>query len=161
MILVSVFLQASAQLLMAEKAPDQDVREFLFRQRTGYPLGFEWRKYFNDTIYVYNEAIWSSSLFVEFDRQFSEFHRAFCYALLRLMDLHVDFEALVSAIQLYVPSPSSQAIPDEIKMYLNDVIHTKKKLFSKDFLLELNSKIQVMDKIQNTLKEYVIKQWEQ
>lgn len=161
MILVSVFLQASAKLLMAEKAPDQDVREFLFRQRTGYPLGFEWRKYFNDTIYVYKEAIWSSSLYVEFDRQFSEFHRAFCYALLRLMDLHVDFEALVSAIQLYVPSPSSQAIPDEIKMYLNDVIYTKKKLFSKDSLLELNSKIQVMDKIQTTLKEYVIKQWEQ
>lgn len=159
MLLVSIFLQASAGILSTDKAPTADMHEFLKAQIAGQG-SFDWQRFIQSTVFVCNQAVWNTDLMRPLmDELFPDFHRSFCRALLRMIDAHSDFEAVVSAVRLYVPSDSPEELPNQMKEYLNHVIIEKSEPYDKQKLLGLKTSSMGMIEVQNVIIDIVLSSW--
>ncbi len=161
-LLLSILMHAVFQKYQKLKAPYVDMRAFLAEQISNPIREDDWGKYVERSEIVYNRRIWvKDTMCPMFINEFNDFYISCCNTLLRLIDVNSDFDALLTAIQLYVPGePSSEAeLSDEMKDYLNDVICLKKYFFSDAQALNIKNYSRQMEKIQNMLEEQVLSNW--
>lgn len=159
MLLVSVFLHASAGVISTDKASIADMREFLKLQIIEKG-DFGGQRFISKPIFVYNIAVWNTNLLSPlFNELFPDFHRAFCRALLRMIDVHSDFEAVVSAIRLYIPSDNPEELPNQMKEYLNHVIIDKSETYDEHKLLSLKTNNMEMLEVQNLITDLIFSNW--
>ncbi len=89
----------------------------------------------------------------------SKTYRRFCYSLVRLMDQQIDFNILISAIQLYVPSSPQASFSEEMTNYLSEVITRKRLQYDEHRLYEIWANSYVMKNMQDVLSDNILKAW--
>lgn len=161
-LLLSVFLHAATKKIIMEKSPVADIREYLKEQAFTPMVRNSWRAYLRDVEYVYKERVWISDIMCpKFEKEFESFNMSFCYALLRMIDVHNDFDAVLKTVQLYVPaSDLSVAFSDELKNYLSSVIFSKKSSFDSDRAMGIKTQSLTMERIQKMVNVHIISKWQ-
>ena len=96
---------------------------------------------------------------IYFIRHFDDFYRAFCYAFLRMVDMHDDFDAIMSAVRLYVPASSAIGFSKEMTDYLHTVIYQKSEQYDKNKLSAIKESYFAMTALQTVIRNHVIKNW--
>ena len=76
-----------------------------------------------------------------------------------MIDVHSDFEVVVSAVRLYVPSDHPEELPNQMKEYLNHVITQKSESYDEQKLLGLKTSSMGMIEVQNVITDTVLSSW--
>ena len=83
----------------------------------------------------------------------------FCYTVLRLIDQNEDFQFILSAVNLYVPSFPALSFSKEMTDYISEVVYRKRLERNIDVLTNIRAKSYVMKNMQDVLREIVLKTW--
>ena len=89
------------------------------------------------------------------DRLYSNF----CYTVLRLIDQNEDFQFILAAVNLYVPSFPALSFSKEMTDYISEVVYRKRLERNIDVLTNIRAKSYVMKNMQDVLRENVLKTW--
>ena len=92
---------------------------------------------------------------MDIDRLYSNF----CYTVLRLIDQNEDFQFILSAVNLYVPSFPVLSFSKEMTDYISEVVYRKRLERNIDVLTNIRAKSYVMKNMQDVLRENVLKAW--
>lgn len=92
---------------------------------------------------------------MDIDRLYSNF----CYTVLRLIDQNEDFQFILSAVNLYVPSFPALSFSKEMTDYISEVVYRKRLERNIDVLTNIRAKSYVMKNMQDVLRENVLKAW--
>ena len=92
---------------------------------------------------------------MDIDRLYSNF----CYTVLRLIDQNEDFQFILSAVNLYVPSFPALSFSKEMTDYISEVVYRKRLERNVDVLTNIRAKSYVMKNMQDVLRENVLKTW--
>lgn len=91
--------------------------------------------------------------------EFYYIYNRFCYTILKLIDQQEDFETLVTAVHLYVPSDVPMAFSKEMMDYLESVIDKKERKVDVNILYKIRDNMYFMKNIHDVLSQGVIKNW--
>lgn len=92
---------------------------------------------------------------MDIDRLYSNF----CYTVLRLIDQNEDFQFILAAVNLYVPSFPALSFSKEMTDYISEVVYRKRLERNIDVLTNIRAKSYVMKNMQDVLRENVLKTW--
>jgi len=140
------------------------LKNFFFAEYHQKPFGRNWRDYIKDHVILPDAENEETKLVREinpayFILHFDDFYRTFCYAYLRMVDMHDDFDAVLSAVRLYVPSSSAIGFSKEMKDYLHSVIYQKTAPYDRDKLSVIKESYFAMTSLQTVIRNHVIRNW--
>ncbi len=133
---------------------------------------FAWKEYMNQSHRAVNRVELEKSIVVnpeltldvdylqrvyrmDIDRLYSNF----CYTVLRLIDQNEDFQFILAAVNLYVPSFPALSFSKEMTDYISEVVYRKRLERNIDYLTIIKAKSYVMKNMQDVLRENVLKTW--
>jgi len=163
MFVLSTFLYVVCTIIQ-HHIGSNSLRNFFLAEYHQKPFGRNWRDYIKDHVIIPN-AVNEGTNFVKeinptyFVLHFDDFYRSFCYAYLRMVDMHDDFDAVLSAVRLYVPSSSAIGFSKEMKDYLHSVIYQKTAQYDRDKLSVIKESYFAMTSLQTVIRNHVIRNW--
>lgn len=160
---LSIFLYATCNIIKRHKGVNS-LKNFFLAEYQLKPFGRDWQDYIKDPVIIPNGDEDNTNLVrdinqIYFIRHFDDFYRAFCYAFLRMVDMHDDFDAVISAVRLYVPASSAIGFSKEMTDYLHNVIYRKTEQYDKNKLSAIKESYFAMTALQTVIRNHVIKNW--
>lgn len=160
MLVFSSFLHVFSCIYM-QHGEGADIRSFCKKEYQTRPFGRNWKDYQNSVFYVNAEiSLDIEPIAVYYQRMFGDFYRNFCYVLMRIIDVHRDFDILLSALELYLPFTGAIGFSKDMIDYLNKVIARKTEEYSEDQLSVIKTNFFAMSTVQSVIRNYVIKSWQ-
>ena len=160
LIMIVMFLYVSLMLLEHEGSTDQSLRSRLIKVMRGSHLVYHWEEYVNQGLINDMQIEYSyESARRLFNLYFDRFYLLFCKTLLRMIDMHEDFNILLSAMKLYVPTASPLMFNRELISYLTSVMVSKKEDIDYDELTRLREDAFVMRRVLDVLRDSVLRNW--
>lgn len=140
------------------------LREFFLSEYRQSPFCRNWQEYIKEYVFVTDVNKAETKLVRKpdeyyFSHFFEGFYRVFCYTFIRMVDIHNDFDAVLSAVRLYVPASSAIGFSKDMKDYLHNVIYKKSALYDRDKLSAIKERFFAMTSLQTVIRNYVIKNW--
>lgn len=133
---------------------------------------FAWKEYMNQSHRAVNRAELEKSIVVNpeltldvdylqrvFRMDIERLYNNFCYTVLRLIDQNEDFQFILAAVNLYVPSFPALSFSKEMTDYISEVVYRKRLERNIDYLTIIRAKSYVMKNMQDVLRENVLKTW--
>lgn len=156
----SLFLHVTLKLIIECCNNKDSLRQALLDDLRAHPFGYSWHEYVDNKL-VGNLQIGASDLPVEmfFQHFFDKFHSYFCLTIVRLMDMHKDFNNLLATLRQYIPNTSPLIFSRELIDYLTNVIVYKVEEFDEDKLITIKGNAFVMKRVQEVVKEGILKNW--
>lgn len=160
LIMIVMFLYVALMLLEHEGSTDQSLRSRLIKVMRGSHLVYHWEEYVNQGLINDMQIEYSyESARRLFNLYFDRFYLLFCKTLLRMIDMHEDFNILLSAMKLYVPTASPLMFNRELISYLTRVMVSKIEDGDYDVLAKLREDAFVMRRVLDVLRDSVLKNW--
>lgn len=160
LIMIVMFLYVTLMLLEHEGSTDQSLRSRLIKVMRGSHMVYHWEEYVNPGLINDMQIEYSyESARRLFNLYFNRFYLLFCKTLLRMIDMHEDFNILLSAMKLYVPTASPLMFNRELISYLTSVMVSKKEDIDYDELKRLREDAFVMRRVLDVLRDSVLRNW--
>lgn len=157
-LVLSSFLYVFVQIFNKQADNKDDLRGFCLKEYAALSAGRDWSDYLGKTIQVNAETRLSvESLSLYFNRFFNGFYTAFCYAFVRMSDVYSDFNAILTAVKLYVPNSAPIGMPSDMILYLTKVIVNKSEEFDENKLGAIKMNFFAMNAVQSVIRSYVLK----
>jgi len=160
LIMIVMFLYVTLMLLEHEGNTDQSLRSRLVQVMRGSHMVYHWEEYVNPGLINDMQIEYSyESAHRLFNLYFDRFYLFFCKTLLRMIDMHEDFNILLSAMKLYIPTASPLMFNRELISYLTSVMVSKKEDIDYDKLKKYREDSFIMKRVLDVLRDGVIKNW--
>ena len=136
------------------------LREYLIGDLQELSHDYSWHEYVDENlIRNLHLSVGSMPVEMQFSRYFDRFYSAFCITLLRLIDLHKDFDILIRVLRQYIPTTSPLMFSRELIEYLTNVMVNKSETYSEARLSAIKENSFVMKRVQEVVRDYVLKNW--
>lgn len=157
---ISLFLHVTLKFIIEDCRNAENIKDALLKDLRDHPFGYSWRDYVDEKI-TRNLQVDATDLPIEmfFQHFFDEFHSQFCLTVVRLIDIHRDFDVLLKALKLYVPTSSPLMFSRELLDYLTNVIAYKAEAFDEEKLAKIKKNAFVMKRVQEVVRDSVLKNW--
>ncbi len=110
----------------------------------------------NDQLTLKGERLQTSVLV---RMRFIRLYRSFCKTILKITEQKDDFNLILSAVKLYVPSITALSFSKEMTDYISEVVYRKRKSHNHELLADIRARSYVMKNMQDVLYDNVIKAW--
>lgn len=162
MILVSVLLYVFTVSFLERKYFDQEkaLRHFSWSEYKETSYNFIIGDILKKPIVVSPELILNIDGSHGFIRMFFfRMYTSFCYTILRLIDQQEDFNFLLDAVSLYVPSIPVMSFPKEMTDYISEVVYRKSIEPNTHYLVDIRARSYIMKNMQDVLRDNILKTW--
>lgn len=158
--IVSLFLHVALKLMIEGCEKKSGLREYLIGDLQELSHEYSWHEYVDENL-IQNLHLSVGSMPVEmpFSRYFDRFYFTFCTTLLRLIDMHTDFDILIRVLRQYIPTTSPLMFSRELIEYLTNVMVNKSETYSEARLSAIKENSFVMKRVQEVVRDYVLKNW--
>lgn len=157
---IALYLYVYIRIYLNFRKANKTFREFLLNLYENTEYGTYYTSFLDDEIFIAPDYIVETKEYrVYFRIRFYHFAKYFSYALLRIIDKHLDFNALLSALKLYVQGNTLLPFSKEMIDYLDSVIVRKQEKFDADKLVRINANSFVMKNAQDVIRDFVLKTW--
>lgn len=158
--MIAIFIEAFVKLCIEAKKPELLFRDFLLQIYRKDPYDSEYNDYMSEKITITSDYEIDSRFYIRYGRvQFFRFVRHFSYAVIRMCDVHHDFDFLLSALKLYVINHNILPFSRTMLNYLNHVIYYKDADYNFETLSLIKQHSYEMQDVQSILKNIVNKRW--